>query len=80
MVIDLILRASLIRFCNLQQKRNMLEFTYESQNRDITVSTRYSSLPFELKIKLPPPRKTRIINARDEFGRIIHSVAPVAHF
>lgn len=47
-----------------------------SEDRDITVSTRHSSLPFELKIKLPPPRKSRFIADRDQFGRIIRSFAP----
>jgi len=31
---------------------------------------------FELKYKLPDPRKSRIIAKRDEFGRIITSRTP----
>ena len=53
---------------------NYVEFT--SEGRDITDTTRHNQLPFELKIALPLPRKSRIINKRDQLGRIIHSITP----
>lgn len=32
-------------------------------------------LPFEIKIKLPPPRLAREIIEKDRWGRIINSIA-----
>jgi len=34
-------------------------------------------VPFEIKIKLPPPRLAREIIERDWNGRILHSISPV---
>jgi len=35
-----------------------------------------ATIPFELKIKLPPPKKRRIITKRDNLGRIVSSKVP----
>jgi hypothetical protein len=43
-----------------------------SRDRQITIPT----FKFELKFKLPNPRKSRIIYLRDEFGRIVFSKVP----
>jgi hypothetical protein len=43
-----------------------------SRDRQITIPT----FKFELKFKLPDPRKSRIIAKRDEFGRISTSKPP----
>jgi len=55
---------------------NVIQFPHEFENRDITNTTRHNRIPFDFIIKLPLPRKSRIINQRDTFGRIIHSFTP----
>jgi site-specific DNA recombinase len=37
------------------------------------------NVPFEFQIDLPPPRKDRVIGARDEQGRIVSSSPPTVH-
>ena len=39
--------------------------------QDGQTTTRH--LPFEIRVKLPKPRKERIITERDGWGRIVHS-------
>jgi len=47
---------------------------YGSRNWDTQVTI--PTFKFELKYKLPDPRKERIIVARDRYGRIITSRSP----
>lgn len=44
---------------------------HEFKDWNTTISTRRNSLPFTVKIILPPPRKTGIIKVRDQLGRIV---------
>src|SRR3990167_7235044 len=37
-------------------------------------------LPFEIKVKLPPPRTMRTIVKRDEIGRILQAETPEVDF
>lgn len=46
----------------------------DSWNRNRHFEANY--IPFELKFRLPPLRKWRIISERDELGKIISSSAP----
>lgn len=45
---------------------------YEFIYRNRQDSIRYG-IPFELKIKIPPPRKARIIAERNSLGKIVRS-------
>jgi len=52
---------------------------HESIGWNSWVRTNYSEanyIPFELKFRLPPLRKWRIIVQRDEHGKIVHSMPP----
>ena len=37
-------------------------------------NSRNSTLPIEVEIPLPSPRKTRTIVERDQLGKIVHSI------
>jgi len=56
------------------QLNNMLQSFYEFKCGDSQTTTRH--FPFEIKIKLPPPRLARQIIERDKWGRIVHAIPP----
>lgn len=63
----------------MKQFGGRMSSKYEFVCRDSWVRTNYSEanyIPFELKFRLPPLRKWRIISKRDEFGKIIASRVP----
>jgi site-specific DNA recombinase len=53
-------------------EREELNVAFKRINRDCWDAIRYG-IPFELKIKLPPPRKARVITERNKLGVIVHS-------
>jgi len=56
----------------LRKEAQNVGFEFECRNRQFTLPT----FKFELRYKLPDPRKSRIIAKRDEFGRIVTSRPP----
>lgn len=59
--------------------RNHIELCSSDRHRlNVDQHAHSLTIPFQLQIQLPPPRTTRNIVDRDEAGRIVRSVPPMA--